>query len=128
MGSGLLSSNGHEHRRQRKLLNPSFAPSHIRRMAPLMRDISSQLRDVVVEEVSQAQDAGSGKGSHVCELDIAEYLGRAAIEFIGQAGFGHTFRALEGGSDGYVHAVKDIVYVHRNRHYDQTYSLNVQCV
>ena len=103
-GGGLLSTNGLEHRRQRKLLNPVFSHANMRRIAPLMRDISRQLRDVMLDDVSQRmRETTLGAG----EIDCAEHLGRAALEFIAQAGFGHTFHAMEGTAEEYVHAIKD---------------------
>ncbi|VDB84017.1 unnamed protein product [Peniophora sp. CBMAI 1063] len=105
-GRGLLSTTGPEHRRQRKLLNPVFSHAHMRRVSPLMRDIARQLKELIVSEVEKG--AGDSK-PRVCELDCAEYLGRAALEYIAQVGFGHTFHAMEGGADKYVHAIKDLI-------------------
>ena len=76
----------------------------MRRIAPLMRDISHQLRNAMLDDVSQCMRRSK---SGACEIDCAEHLGRAALEFVAQAGFGHTFHAMEGTADDYVHAIKD---------------------
>ncbi|KZV67344.1 cytochrome P450 [Peniophora sp. CONT] len=107
MGPGLLSTNGPVHRRQRKQLNPAFSPTQIRRLAPLMSSIASQLRDIIVSDVTAGIQGGGN--SRTREIDMAEWLGRAAVEILGQAGFGQTFHTLEGDGDKYVHAVKDLI-------------------
>ena len=78
----------------------------MRRIAPLMRDISRQLRDVMLDDISQRMRRSK---LDACEIDCAEHLGRAALEFIAQAGFGHTFHAMGGTAEEYVHAIKDQV-------------------
>ena len=107
-GPGLISTNGSEHRRQRKLLNPAFSDARIRRLETQMRDISHQLLNAILREI----DGDAGKmGTRGCDLDMAEYLGRAALELVAQTGFGHTYHALEGAGDECVRAFKDFVYV-----------------
>ncbi|VDB84025.1 unnamed protein product [Peniophora sp. CBMAI 1063] len=104
-GPGLLATNGAVHRRQRKLLNPVFSPGQIKRLAPLMRDISRQLRDLLVEDVTRSTQESASSG----EIDLANWFGRVGLEMISQAGFGHTFHSLEGNGDDYVSAVKDVI-------------------
>ncbi|VDB84019.1 unnamed protein product [Peniophora sp. CBMAI 1063] len=108
MGPGLLATNGSAHRRQRKILNPAFSISQIRGLAPLMREISVQLRDLIIDDVTSGVQVGSQE-SKLQEIDIAEWLGRAALDFVGRCGFGHDFHALQGDADTYVHAVKDMI-------------------
>ncbi|VDB91561.1 unnamed protein product [Peniophora sp. CBMAI 1063] len=105
-GLGLLSTNGPEHRRQRKLLNPVFSHAHMRNIAPLMRNIASQLKSLIARRIDDV--AKNGK-EHIRELDCADILGRAALEFVAQCGFGHTFHAMEGDANKYVSAIKDLV-------------------
>ncbi|KZV66201.1 cytochrome P450 [Peniophora sp. CONT] len=100
-GPGLLANNGAPHRRQRKLLNPSFVPSHVRKLAPLVHKISGELRDAIGKEIST-------DGSRTREIDVAEWLSRAGLEMITRAGFGHSFHAFQGDGDAYAQAVKAI--------------------
>ena len=109
-GPGLISTNGPEHRRQRKLLNPSFSTARIRRFESQMRNISCQLRDVIIEEVARGSEEPD---TYRCEVDLAEYLGRAALEFVAQTGFGHTYHAIEGVGDKFVRAFKDFTCVNQ---------------
>lgn len=46
------------------------------------------------------------------EIDIAGWMGRTALELVGQGGLGHSFDPLtEETSDEYTEAVKALVYV-----------------
>ncbi|KII83611.1 hypothetical protein PLICRDRAFT_445033 [Plicaturopsis crispa FD-325 SS-3] len=83
-GPGLLSSLGDEHRKQRKLLNPVFSIKHMREMVPMFYKICEDLRDVIKPQVSNGP----------AELNMLDYLSRAALELIGQAGLGYSFDAL----------------------------------
>ncbi|VDB84021.1 unnamed protein product [Peniophora sp. CBMAI 1063] len=105
LGPGLLSTNGPEHRRQRKLMNALFSHARMRDLMPLMLEISGQLRDSILSGMT-GDEAKLPRG---LDIDMAEELGRAALEFIGRAGLGHTFHAFEGTGDKYVHAVKDLI-------------------
>ena len=42
-GPGLLSTSGHEHRRQRKLLNPAFSAAHMRGLTPMFYNIAGKV-------------------------------------------------------------------------------------
>ena len=45
-------------------------------------------------------------------LDVAGWMGRAALELVGQGGLGHSFDPLiEDAQDEYTEAVKDFSYV-----------------
>jgi hypothetical protein len=45
------------------------------------------------------------------EINIADWMGKVALELIGQAGFGYSFGALEGKNDRFSHALKEYVCV-----------------
>ncbi|KAI1783611.1 cytochrome P450 [Ganoderma leucocontextum] len=64
--SGIFATEGEQHRRQRRLLNPVFSTKHLRRMVPLFYQVIHQ-------------------------LDMLSWMGRMTLEIIGQVGFGHTF-------------------------------------
>ncbi|KAL5521682.1 hypothetical protein ACEPAF_2430 [Sanghuangporus sanghuang] len=83
-GTSLLSTLGDHHRKQRKMLNPVFSLKHMRDLLPIFNSIAHELRDALAE---QARDGTK-------EFDVMHWLSRAALEFIGQGGFGHAFNAL----------------------------------
>ncbi|KAL5476867.1 hypothetical protein ACEPAI_3053 [Sanghuangporus weigelae] len=83
-GKSLLSTLGDHHRKQRKMLNPVFSLKHMRDLLPIFNPIAHDLRDALTEQVR-----GGAK-----ECDVMHWLSRAALEFIGQGGFGYAFNAL----------------------------------
>ena len=44
LGPGLLSTEGRQHRRQRKMLNPVFSAAHLRHMNGLFHHITDKVR------------------------------------------------------------------------------------
>ncbi|KAH9948320.1 cytochrome P450 monooxygenase [Amylocystis lapponica] len=88
-GSGLLSTEGEYHRKQRKLLNPIFLVNQIRLMLPIFYQITDRLRDAITERVRDGPR----------EVDM--------LELIGQGGLGCSLDPLTGDDvDGYATAAK----------------------
>ncbi|KAL5486054.1 hypothetical protein ACEPAI_7098 [Sanghuangporus weigelae] len=83
-GVSLLSTLGDHHRKQRKMLNPVFSLKHMRDLLPILYPITYDLRDVLVEQVRNGAR----------QIDVLHWLSRAALEYIGQGGFGYKFNAL----------------------------------
>ena len=73
----------------------------MRDLTPIFYPITKRLREILVRKVQSGED----------ELDMAAWMGRAAIEYIGQGGMGYTFNSLEeGGANRYLGAVREIGY------------------
>ncbi|RPD54893.1 cytochrome P450 [Lentinus tigrinus ALCF2SS1-7] len=85
-GPGLLGTLGEHHRRQRKLLNPAFSISHMRRMIPIFNAVGHKLVEAIEGRVHDKPGA--------VELDMLSWMGRTALELIGQAGLGYSFDPL----------------------------------
>ena len=45
LGEGLLVAEGHDHKRQRRILNSSFSHASVRGMVPIFFDKAYELRD-----------------------------------------------------------------------------------
>ncbi|EIN05330.1 cytochrome P450 [Punctularia strigosozonata HHB-11173 SS5] len=84
-GEGLLATVGEQHRKQRKILNPVFSQSHMRNIGPIFQDVAFQLRDMIKLHLSN--------GSR--QIDMLDPISRAALEIVGEAGFGYSFDALK---------------------------------
>ncbi|KAH8101251.1 cytochrome P450 [Cristinia sonorae] len=84
LGPGLLGIYGDHHRKQRKLLNPVFSIAHMRNITPVFYQVAYRLRDAIAAEVNDSPK----------EVDILNWMGRAALELIGQGGLGHSFDRL----------------------------------
>ncbi|GAA5869496.1 hypothetical protein JCM8547_001505 [Rhodosporidiobolus lusitaniae] len=110
-GPGLVVLEGDSHRRQRKLMLPSFSPSHMRDLAPIITEKSQILRDQwlkLVKEgaveastfktVSQCDKAQRALGKNEAILDVMNWFNSFALDVIGLAGFGHEFDNLNSQS------------------------------
>ncbi|KAH9929175.1 cytochrome P450 [Fomitopsis serialis] len=84
LGDGLLATLGERHRKQRRLLNPVFSIAHMRHMLPIFYSITSKLQEAITVRVKAGQD----------EIDILDWMGRTALELVGQAGLGWSFDPL----------------------------------
>ncbi|KAI8972795.1 cytochrome P450 [Trametes punicea] len=100
LGPGLLATTGEQHRRQRKILNPAFNLNHMREMIPIFQEVVNRLRLAIERSVIDGPK----------EVDMSRWMGRTALELIGQAGLGYSFDALiEERSDTLGEAIKTFV-------------------
>jgi len=90
---------GDVHHRQRKMLNPIFTTPYIRHLTPVFYAVAHQLRDTMQMRT----------GTLTQLVDMTELLAQVALELIGQAGMGHHFGSLQGGSNEFVKASKDMM-------------------
>ena len=73
----------------------------MRDLTPIFYPITKRLREILVRKVQSGED----------ELDMAAWMGRAAMEYIGQGGMGHTFNSLEEGKENrYLEASNSLGY------------------
>ncbi|RPD56021.1 cytochrome P450 [Lentinus tigrinus ALCF2SS1-6] len=98
LGPGILSVTGDIHRRQRKMLTPVFSARHLKELVPIFYQVTHKLVDAISSRVpGDSQD-----------IDVLGWMGRAALELIGQTGIGHSFDPLtEDVADAYADAVKN---------------------
>ncbi|KAH9852301.1 cytochrome P450 [Lenzites betulinus] len=101
LGPGLLSTLGEHHRKQRRMLNPIFSINHMRHMMPMFYDVGHKLRAAIEERVRAAP----------AEIDMLNWMGRTALELIGQAGLGYSFDPLTEDIPPDVYAVAIKAYV-----------------
>ncbi|KAE9386988.1 cytochrome P450 [Gymnopus androsaceus JB14] len=85
-GEGLLGTLGHHHRQQRKMLNPVFSAAHMRDMIPTFFEVSHRLESALKNQLKN--------GPQIQEVDILSWMGRTALELVGQAGLGYSFDPL----------------------------------
>ena len=104
LGDGLLATLGERHRKQRRLLNPVFSIAHMRHMLPIFYNITCKLQEAISIRVKDGQQ----------EIDMLDWMGRTALELVGQAGLGWSFDPLIADApDNHLGAaVKLIVCVH----------------
>ncbi|KAH9852304.1 cytochrome P450 [Lenzites betulinus] len=103
LGMGLLATNGDHHRKQRKTLNPAFSINHMREMTPIFNGVVDKLRSAIAARVRD-------DSSETVEVDVVGWMGRTALELVGQAGLGYSFDPLTAdATDEYGQALKDMM-------------------
>ncbi|KAH9848269.1 cytochrome P450 [Lenzites betulinus] len=96
-GPGIFSTTGEAHRRQRKILSPVFSTKNLKILTPVFYEVAHRLNAAIKTLVTSGAE----------EVDIAKYMGRAALELIGQAALGHCFDPLtEEGHHPYANALR----------------------
>ncbi|GAB1525648.1 hypothetical protein RhiTH_008811 [Rhizoctonia solani] len=88
LGEGLLSAEPEAHKRQRRIMNPSFNTPHIRNLVPIFWAKSNQLRDIWLERLRDKPDGET--------IDVLLGTTCATLDIIGIAGFGYEFHSLKG--------------------------------
>ncbi|PIL33302.1 cytochrome P450 [Ganoderma sinense ZZ0214-1] len=100
LGPGLLATAGAAHRKQRRMLQPVFSVAHLRNMAPTFYGIAKKLRTAIESRVRDGPQ----------KLDVVSWMGRTALEIIGQSGLGYSFDPLVANAkDEYTEAVKSFI-------------------
>ncbi|KAH9940534.1 cytochrome P450 [Epithele typhae] len=100
LGPGLFSTFDVQHKRQRKMLTPVFNAAYLRGITPTFYSIAGKLRNAISAQVQNT----------TTEVDMVAWMGRAALEIVGQGGLGHSFDPLvEETKNEYTEAVKQFV-------------------
>jgi cytochrome P450 len=86
---GLLFAEGDAHRKQRKIMNPSFSTAHIRSLMPTFYDKAQVVRDL------WADTSGQSKAT----VNVLDTLSRMTLDIIGLTGFDYPFDALTRNAD-----------------------------
>lgn len=94
IGDGVVTANFHDHRRQRRILNPAFSTAAIRETVPVMFTKAAELGDrlgAIIDSAAKgprAPDVVPGAR----KVDMNSYLTDMSFDIIGMAGFGYDFR------------------------------------
>ncbi|TBU59775.1 cytochrome P450 [Dichomitus squalens] len=100
IGPGLLGTHGAQHKKQRKMLNPVFSGAQMRNLTPLFYDVVGKLRVAIETRVKEGPR----------DVDVVGWMGRTALELVGQGGLGYSFDPLIAESrDEFAEAVKAFV-------------------
>ncbi|KAG9045759.1 hypothetical protein FS837_005680, partial [Tulasnella sp. UAMH 9824] len=86
-----ILGNGDDHRRQRRIMNPSFGPGQLRDLMPIFYDKAYELKDSWVQQIEAAIDPEG------IDADVFVWLNRATLDIIGLAGFGYDFNSVAEG-------------------------------
>ncbi|KAI0634036.1 cytochrome P450 [Trametes polyzona] len=86
LGEGVIFTEGEQHRRQRRIMNPAFGPAQIRELTPVFVQKSIELRDL--------WDAQIAREGSPARIDVVSGITKMTLDVIGLAGFGFRFDAL----------------------------------
>ncbi|KAH8813936.1 cytochrome P450 [Flagelloscypha sp. PMI_526] len=87
VGSGLVSSEGESHRRQRKYLSPAFANTEIRKLTAIFYESAYKVKEHW--ETLIAQNDGIQT-----VVNIQEWLNKVSLDTMGNGIFAHDFNCL----------------------------------
>ncbi|KAI5120423.1 hypothetical protein M0805_006923 [Coniferiporia weirii] len=114
-GEGLVATVGEHHKRQRKLVSPVFSLHRLRRLVPTFYDVAHRLQHAISSVIAEGKKSGPSKQRSTAaysgaSIDMAEWLSRATLESIGQAGLGYSFDPLDSPSNNpYSKAVRALI-------------------
>ncbi|TYJ59119.1 hypothetical protein B9479_000108 [Cryptococcus floricola] len=103
LGNGLLTSEGEDHKRQRRALNPSFSVGAIKDMVPTFYDKAYELQAKLLALVQNDDPSERASPTPAKEedfvpggkkIDVMRYLGKTTLDVIGVTGFGYDFKTL----------------------------------
>ncbi|GAC75785.1 cytochrome P450 CYP3/CYP5/CYP6/CYP9 subfamilies [Moesziomyces antarcticus T-34] len=118
LGEGVLVVEGDIHKRQRKIIQPAFSVGAIRELNPIFMRYSRDLADKIGDMIDRSASATPGKKGEGADginspfvaqppkslevskpgapvLDVSWWTTRAALDIIGDAGFGYHFDSLK---------------------------------
>ncbi|KAG9010599.1 hypothetical protein FRB95_003451 [Tulasnella sp. JGI-2019a] len=105
-GDGLLTAEGFEHKRQRKVINPAFSVAAMRDITPIVMQVAHELRDVWKQQLSTSTSFSEGIQQQ--EIDVVSWFSKTALDMIGLAGFGYKFNAIHDSSNELAKAFYDL--------------------
>lgn len=114
LGPGLLTTEGAQNRKQRKLMNPVFSVAHLRNMTHIFYGIAHKvsvrrfssiyIADRAIQ-LHKAMDTRVGKDGGV--MDVNGWMARTTLEMLGQAGLGYSFdNFMDDSTDSYGESLK----------------------
>ncbi|KAI0761495.1 cytochrome P450 [Trametes elegans] len=99
IGPSVFTTDGSQHRRQRKQLNPVFSLAHLRNMSHLFYSIAHRVRKAIEHRVE------SGADSEI--VDVNGWMARTTLEMLGQAALGYSFdNFMDDSTDAFGESLK----------------------
>ncbi|EPQ31909.1 uncharacterized protein PFL1_00108 [Pseudozyma flocculosa PF-1] len=102
-GEGIVKHYGHVHRKQRKMIGPSFSVEHLVEMTTTFAELGAKMCGAIERDLDgqlQQQPGGGDNRDGWGVVDMGNWLDCVMLDIIGQTGFGHNFDALDKGRDG----------------------------
>ncbi|KDQ55381.1 hypothetical protein JAAARDRAFT_134081 [Jaapia argillacea MUCL 33604] len=109
-GEGLVATTGAHHKRQRRLVNPIFSMTNLRKLVPVFYEIANKLADVLGKEAQSTENQGLGSESKAKSIDMSSWMSRVALESVGRTILGYSFDPLDTpSSNPYTAAIRELI-------------------
>nr|CAG8435818.1 9006_t:CDS:2 [Entrophospora candida] len=92
LGNGILFAEGEAHKRQRKIMNPTFSHGNIKDMVPTFTKIGNTVKEMWKNEINNSNDDDVGKKR--AKINVMSYTSKATLDVIGIVGFDYEFNSL----------------------------------
>ncbi|RIB03602.1 cytochrome P450 [Gigaspora rosea] len=89
-GEGVQFVQGDAHKRQRKMMNPSFSSVAVKEMLPIMVQAGHNLRDNWMKQIGNKKEE---------RITITDLIAKITLDVIGLVGFNYEFNSTTSGSE-----------------------------
>ncbi|CAB4433322.1 unnamed protein product [Rhizophagus irregularis] len=83
-GRGLVFTEGEDHKRQRKMMNPAFIHNNVKEMVPTFIQVAFTLKSLIENKVNLGES----------EINLTPHISKATLDVIGLVGFNYEFNSL----------------------------------
>ncbi|RIB21091.1 cytochrome P450 [Gigaspora rosea] len=90
IGEGILLAQGDSHKRQRKMMNPSFAFSNVKEMVPTFVQAGHKLKDFWMKQIGDKKEE---------RITITAIIPKITLDVIGLVGFNYKFNSTTSDSE-----------------------------
>ncbi|CAG8816225.1 14777_t:CDS:2, partial [Gigaspora margarita] len=89
-GGGILIAEGETHKRQRKMMNPSFAFANVKEMVPTFVQAGHKLKDIWIKQIGNKKEE---------RITITAIVQKITLDVIGLVGFNYEFNSTTSDSE-----------------------------
>ncbi len=113
IGVGMLSAEGHVHKRQRRVATPAFSVQAMRDLVPVVFEKAVALRDRWADIMCEA-NVMPAEGY---VFDVCNWMSRVTFDVMGSAGFDYELEAIYNGDNELLRAYTEMfdVAISQNR-------------
>lgn len=84
LGRGLVTVEGEEHRKQRRIMNAPFSWSNVKSYCPEFQKCANKLIHRMGQLVDDPDKTGTPKRGDYVIVEVSAYLGRCTLDIIGR--------------------------------------------
>ncbi|CAG8498768.1 35623_t:CDS:2 [Racocetra persica] len=89
-GDGILLAEGDTHKRQRKMMSPSFAFTNVKEMVPTFVQAGHKLKNIWMKQIGNKKEE---------RITITVLIPKITLDVIGHVGFNYEFNSTTSGSE-----------------------------